>query len=492
MRAWKAVFPKEFWRICARIAGSVMSRAVDTIICGGTIVTPEQSLRADLLIRDGVVLSIEENADRSKAGEVIDATGLHVLPGIIDAHVHLRDPGDTDKEDWATGTAAAACGGVTTVFDMPSTNPPVDNVAHLRIKQDIAARNSYVDYAIYGLLGGNNLDDLGALSEHGVVGFKCFMSSSLSGRLPAPDDGVMLEGFKRIAALGKRCVVHAENLGIITYWEKALKAAGREDPRAHPESRPAIAAAEAVSRAILFAKHAGMKLHIAHESSADALPYIAEAKASGVDVTVETCPQYLLLNADDLARLGGVLRCNPPIREKGHDAALWAALQSGLIDMLATDHAPHKPEEKTRKSIWDNHCGMLGLETAVPLMLTEVNNQRLTLNRYVELTSANPARIWDLYPRKGALMPGSDADVALVDMNKSAVIDQERLHSKSRISGWHGRRVTGLPVRTIVRGRTVMIDGELVGRPGWGRDVQQSLSRNSGDQVRDRPAPAIP
>jgi dihydroorotase len=300
------------------------------------------------------------------------------------------------------------------------------------------------------------------------------MSSSLSGRLPAPDDGVMLEGFERIAALGKRCVVHAENLGIITHREKQLKAAGRTDPRAHPQSRPPIAAAEAVSRAILFAKTSGVKLHVAHESSADALPMIARAKAEGVDVTVETCPQYLLLNADDLARLGGVLRCNPPIRERGHDAALWNALQSGLIDMLATDHAPHKPEDKTRESIWDNHCGMLGLETAVPLMLNEVNNGRLTLNRYVELSAANPAKVWDLHPRKGTLAPGADADITLVDMNKTVTIDQQRLHSKSKISGWHGRRVTGIPVRTIVRGRTVMSDGELVGERGWGKPVRQS------------------
>jgi dihydroorotase len=219
-----------------------------------------------------------------------------------------------------------------------------------------------------------------------------------------------------------------------------------------------------------------MRLHIAHESSADALSHIAEAKTNGVDITVETCPQYLLLNADDLARLGGVLRCNPPIRERGHDAALWAALRSGLIDMLATDHAPHKPEEKNRESIWDNLCGMLGLETALPLMLTEVNNGRLTLNRYVALTATNPARIWDLYPRKGALMPGSDADITLVDMSRSTVIDQGRLHSKSRISGWHGRRVTGLPVRTIVRGRTVMAGGKLVGQPGWGQHVRQVRS----------------
>lgn len=452
----------------------------DLVIRGGTIVAPEGSVSAGLAVRGGVVVAIAAEGDLPAAAETIDARGLHVLPGIIDGHVHLRDPGDTDKEDWTTGTEAAACGGVTTVFDMPSTNPPVDTVENLRIKQDIAAAKSLVDYGLYGLLGAHNLDHLAALARHGVIGFKCFMSSSLSGRLPAPDDGVMLEGFERIAALGMRCIVHAENLAIVTRRERQLKEAGRTDPRAHPESRPAVAAAEAVSRAITFAESAGMRLHIAHETSADALPAIAAARARGLDVTAETCPQYLLLTADDLAEKGGVLRCNPPIREPGHDAALWDALLGGTIDALATDHAPHRVEEKTRASIWDNACGMLGLETALPLMLTQVNDGRLSLEHYVRLAAANPARIWDLYPRKGTLQVGADADLVLVDMRREGVIDQSALKSKNRISGWHGRRVRGMPVRTIVRGRTVMQDGRIVAEPGWGKPVRRAAPAAAG------------
>jgi dihydroorotase len=346
-----------------------------------------------------------------------------------------------------------------------------------------------VDYGLYGLLGAHNLAHLDALSAHGVVGFKCFMSSSLSGRLPAPDDGVMFEGFERIAKLGRRCIVHAENLAIITRRERQLKEAGRTDGRAHAEARPSVAAAEAVSRAIVFAEAAGMRLHIAHETCADALPHIAAARARGLDVTVETCPQYLLLTADDMAAQGGVLRCNPPIREPGHDAALWQGIASGLIDMLATDHAPHKVEHKTKPSIWDNHCGLLGVETALPLMLTEVDRGRLTLERLVALCAANPARVWDLYPTKGALMVGSDADIVLVDMDRSAVIDQAKLHSRQRISGWHGREVRGLPVRTLVRGRTVMCDGELVGPPGWGRPVRQTGAEAASPSTHADPAP---
>ena len=399
-----------------------------------------------------------------------------MLPGVIDAHVHFRDPGNTDDEDWQTGSAAAACGGVTTVFDMPSTNPPVDNVPNLKLKESIARTKSHVDFGLYGLLGAHNLTELEALSANGVVGFKCFMSSSLSGRLPAPDDGVILEGFERIARLGRRCIVHAENLGVVTLRERRLKEAGRIDGPAHAESRPPVAAAEAVSRAIIFAEAAGMRLHIAHESSADALPHIAAARARGFDVTAETCPQYLLLTDDDVAKQGGILRCNPPIRKPGHDDALWKAISENLIDILTTDHAPHSISHKTKLNIWENSCGLLGVETLLPLMLTEVHRGRLSLERLVSLCSANPAKVWDLYPRKGTLRVGSDADIVLVDMERSAKIDQEKLHSKQRISGWHGRVVKGLPVRTIVRGRTVMLSGDVVSQPGWGRPVQQSIN----------------
>lgn len=447
---------------------------VDVVIRGGTLVAPEGRLTAGLVIQDGIIVAIEEERYLPPSKQAIDASGLFVLPGVVDAHVHFRDPGDTDSEDWETGSAAAACGGVTTVFDMPSTNPPVDNVAHLQQKLAIAGARSHVDFGLYGLLGAHNLSELEALSEHGVVGFKCFMSSSLSGRLPAPDDGVMYDGFERIARLGRRCIVHAENLGIITRREQQLKEEGRVDARAHAESRPSVAAAEAVARAIVFAESAGMRLHIAHESSADALPHIATARARGLDVTVETCPQYLLLTDDDVAEKGGVLRCNPPIRKPGHDAALWRALDAGLIDTLTTDHAPHKVEHKTKPKIWDNNCGLLGVETALPLMLAEVHRGRLTLERLVALNAANPAKVWDLYPMKGALRVGSDADIVLVDMQRSATIDQAKLHSKQRISGWHGRAVHGLPIRTIVRGRTVMLDGNLVGVPGWGKPVRQT------------------
>ena len=195
------------------------------------------------------------------------------------------------------------------------------------------------------------------------------------------------------------------------------------------------------------------------------------ARRRGVDVTVETCPHYLLLTGDDMARLGPVLRMNPPVRAPGHDAALWAGLRDGTIDMVSTDHSPHSVEEKTRPDIWDAVSGFPGVETAVPLMLTEVNHGRLSLERYVEVASANPARAWGLYPRKGAVQPGADADLVIVDLEREGEIRAADLHSKSKITPFEGMKVTGRPVHTIVRGRVVMREGELVGPPGWGRPV---------------------
>lgn len=444
---------------------------VDLVIRGGRIVSSAGVVAGGLAIRDGIIVAIAADGALPDADDVIDATGCHVLPGIIDPHVHFREPGYEYKEDWDSGTAAAACGGVTTVLEMPNTRPATATVGALQLKQSCAARSARVDYGIFGLLGQDNLAELPQLAEHGVIGFKCYMGETV-GQIPAPDDGVMLDAFATIAHLGLRVAVHAENNAIMQRRIEQLKAAGRTDPLAHVESRPEICAIEAVGRAIAFAEWTGVQLHICHESCKDVLPLIRAAKARGVAVTAETCPHYLLLTAEDMHRLGAVLRMNPPVRPAGHSEALWQGLLDGTIDMLATDHSPHTVEEKTRPNIWEVISGFPGVETAVPLMLTEVNRGRMTLEAYVQWSSVNPAKAWGLYPQKGALLVGSDADITIVDMEREAEIRAANLHSKSKITPFEGVRVRGLPVCTIVRGRVVMRDGEVVGPPGWGQQVR--------------------
>lgn len=446
-------------------------RGVDLLVRGGRLVTPRGTLEVSLAVADGAIVAIGNPGALPPAAEVIDARGRFVLPGVIDSHVHFREPGDEHKEDWDSGTAAAACGGVTTVLEMPNCRPPTATLEALRLKQERAAAKARVDYGIFGLVARDNLAELPKLAAGGVVAFKCYMGETV-GKIPAPDDGVMLEAFETIRDLGLRVAVHAENDGIMQHRIARLKASGRSDPLAHLESRPEICAIEAVGRALAFAAWTGARLHVCHESCADVLPLIRDARARGVDVTVETCPHYLLLTAEDMKRLGPVLRMNPPVRAGHHREGLWRGLTDGTIDMLATDHSPHTVEEKTRSDIWQAISGFPGVETAVPLMLNEVHRGRITLERYVEWSSAAPARAWGLYPRKGALQVGSDADIVIVDMDREWTIRAADLHSRSRITPFEGMRGRGRPVATLVRGRLVMREGDLVGAPGWGRSVR--------------------
>jgi dihydroorotase len=254
--------------------------------------------------------------------------------------------------------------------------------------------------------------------------------------------------------------------------ETRLRAAGRTDPLAHIASRPAVVAIEAVSRAAILAEWTGARIHILHISSADELRPLREAKARGIDITGETCPHYLMLSSEDYAKFAGVIRVNPPVREKRNQEPLWQALAEGTIDLIATDHAPHAPDEKTRNDIWTVDCGFPGVELQMPLMLTAVNQGRLSICDYVRLSAANPAQIWGLYPRKGVIQPGADADLTLVDLAREWTIDDAKLQSRSKISPWHGRSVKGLPVHTLVRGKFVMRERTLApDARGWGRSV---------------------
>ncbi len=432
----------------------------DMVIKGGVIVTDTAQFEGAIAIKDGVILAIGRDAAMPDALEILDVAGKYILPGAIDAHVHFREPGYTHKETWETGTASAAMGGVTTVFEMPNTNPPTGTPDALRIKLE-AAKSAYVDFGVYGLLAENNLDQLEALIEGGVAAFKCFMGNTF-GNLPSPPTGAMLEGFEIVARHGYRIALHAENASIMARRQGKLKAAGRSDPLAHLAARPAVVATEAVSRAAILAEWTGARIHILHVSSADELRPLREAKLRGVDVTAETCPHYLLLDERAYTEKGSLIRVNPPVREKRHQDALWAAVQDRTIDMIATDHAPHAAHEKHKDDIWATDCGFCGVETQMPLMLTQVSAGRLSLNDYVRMTATAPANAFGLYPFKGALLPGSDADIVVVDLDREHRVDSGRLQSLGPSTPFDGAQVRGLPIHTLVRGRFVMKNRELV------------------------------
>jgi dihydroorotase len=385
--------------------------------------------------------------------------------------VHFRDPGFPHKEDFASGTAAAAFGGVTTVFDMPNTLPTVADAAALEAKHKIASSKAHVDYGLYAVLGEDTIDRVDELIGAGVCGFKLYMGNTF-GRIPSPSTGAMLEAFETVAPTGKRVSLHAETNSIMEWREARLRKAGRTDPLAHLAARPAVVAIEAVARAAILAEWTGARIHILHISSADELRPLAEAKARGVDITGETCPHYLMLSTDDYHRVGGVMRVNPPVREARNQDPLWRALADGTIDIIATDHAPHSREEKLRKDVFTVDAGLPGVETQMPLMLTEVAAGRFPITDYVRWSAENPAKAWGLFPTKGALIPGADADIAIVDLARHWTIDDAAMQSISCCSPWHGRAVQGLPVHTLVRGRFAMKDRALqADARGWGRSI---------------------
>jgi len=454
---------------------------VDLVVSGANLVFADLTLKADLAIRDGRIAAIGEPSAMPPARETLDAAGLHVLPGAIDVHVHFRDPGYPHKEDFASGTAAAAFGGVTTVFDMPNTLPTVADAASLAAKHEIARAKAYVDYGLYAVAGEESLDHIDALIEGGIVGFKLYMGNTF-GRIATPSTGAMLELFERVAPTGKRISLHAETNSIMERRESLLRKAGRTEALAHLDSRPDVVAVEAVARAAILAEWTGARIHVLHISSAAELGPLRDAKARGVDVTGETCPHYLLLSEEDYARRGGVVRVNPPVREAANREPLWRAVQEGLIDCIATDHAPHAAEEKTRRDIWTVDCGFPGVETQMPLMLSEIARGRGSINDYVRWSALNPARAFGLHPRKGALLVGADADLALVDLARPWTIRDAATQSRAKISPWDGRPVGALNVHTLVRGRFVMRDRELQDARGHGRSVHA---------IQDMPAPRL-
>ena len=441
---------------------------LDLVVKRGKIYTTHGFYEGDLSIDGGKIVSLSKGGVLPDADRVIDAKGNLVLPGMIDMHVHFRDPGFPEREDFETGTRAAAAGGVTTVVDMPNTVPSVTSAEALEEKISIAGKKSLVDFALIGGAGELSPETLKAIAAGGVVGFKTFMIARF--RELAASDGQMLDNFGVIAGTGLPCLIHAENEDIVSRWMEKAKASGRVDPIAHSEFRPPIAEDEATMRTVMIARATDVHLHICHMTTKGASEILGWAKAKGRKVTGETSPNYLLLTADVMNKVGPYAKIDPPLRRKEDQEALWKALNRGVIDVLASDHAPYPKEDKERgwQNIFDAPSGGVGVETSLPLMLDCVDRRLITLDRLVEVFSTNPAKILNLYPKKGAILLGSDADIVIVDPKQAYEVKGEALHSKQKITAFEGYKGKGVPLTTIVRGEVVVEDGEVPGKPGYG------------------------
>ncbi len=440
--------------------------AFDLLVVKGTLVTPRETVAADVgVIGEKIAAISAPGALGREAAQVLDVAGQFVLPGIIDGHVHFREPGLEYKEDFGTGTRAAVMGGVTTVLEMPNTAPTTSTAELVKQKRELAEAKAYCDFGLYGLLAQDSIEHLQPMADAGVIGFKCFLGRS-TGEITPPDDGRLLDGLKIAAARGLRVAFHAENDQILQHAIARLKSAGRRDPLAHAESRPIVAEVESIQRAALFALETGADIHILHLSSRDGLSTIEEWRRKGVDITCEVAPHHCFLTTEDFRRLGAIARINPPLREPGHGDGLLAGLASGAVTMVATDHSPHLMSEKRQENIWDAVSGFVGVETSLRLFLTHaVQPGRLSLSQLVRAMSEGPARTWGLYPRKGAVEVGSDADVVVVDLTREDVIESRRLHSKNNPTPFEGWRTRGAAVATIVRGALVMHAGDIVAPP---------------------------
>ena len=441
---------------------------VDMVIRDGRIYTPQGFYDGDIVVEDGKIQSLTKSSLSIQADKVLDARGNLVLPGMIDMHVHFRDPGFPDREDFQSGTSAAAAGGVTTVADMPNTVPSVTSVEALREKVEIADRKALIDFALIAGAGELSADMLVSLAKGGVVGYKTFMIARF--KELAASDGQMLDNFETIAETGLPCMIHAENEDIVSRGIEKAKALGRVDPIAHSEFRPPIAEVEATARTIMLAGETDVHLHICHMSTKGAAKVLGWAKKRRRKVTGETSANYLLLNSEVMKKVGPYAKIDPPLRSPQDQEALWEALNGGVIDVIASDHAPYPKEDKEKgwQNIYDAPSGGTGVETTLPLMLDCVNRGLITLERLVETFAVNPAKIMGLYPRKGVLAPGSDADIIIVDPMSQFVIKGEKLHSKQKITALEGYGGKGRPLTTIVRGKVIMEGGEVVGKPGFG------------------------
>jgi allantoinase len=439
--------------------------AYDLIVRGGTLVTSDGPSEADLAVEDGKIAAIEPDI-KGTSTEEVDARGLHVFPGAIDAHLHFNEPGRTHWEGFATGSQSLAAGGITACVEMPlNAYPPTCDAECFDEKLALAEASSLVDFAFYGGLVPGNLEHLEELADRGVAGFKAFMSTVGTLDFQTADDLTLYEGMARAAELGLPVLVHAENKTITDGLANRAISTLRLGVRDYLDSRPVVAELEAIGRAIIFAEETGCSLHVVHVSTGKGVALVAAARARGVDVTCETCAHYLVLTDEDAEELGAVAKCAPPLRPRSDLEELWEQTSAGNVEFVTSDHSPAPPEMKVGGDFFRIWGGISGCQSLLNVMLDEGHHERgLPLEQVAALTSGSVADRFG-FSGKGRLELGSDADLALVDLDSSFTLRAEDLYYRHKMSPYVGRTFRGKVIRTIVRGTTVFHDGQIVSEP---------------------------
>jgi dihydropyrimidinase/allantoinase len=439
-------------------------------------------IKSNLVIQNGKIKAISNNT-LPAADETIDAAGKIILPGGIDVHTHILDLVFSYREDFSTGTQSAASGGITTVLEMPLGLEGKTALESFELQRKEMQEKCVVDYGLIGSAGHNTLEFIPELAKRGVVGFKTFMIHASEEEyelkdLDAKNDFYLLQIFSEIAKTGLVSSVHAENDAIISHNIAKFIAEGKTDFQAHTDSRPSISEDEACLRAMVLANQAKVKLNLVHMSSKQSFDYIRKAKASSWDVSCEITPHHLFFTSEDFNKIGTWLKVNPPIRTKDHQTAAWEALNAGSIDMVASDHSPYSFEEKDlslkNNNIFEVGSGTVGLETTLPLLLDAVNQKRLSLKRLVECISETPAKRFGLYPRKGSISVGADADLVIIDMQKEYTVKKEDMFTKLKVTVFDDWTIRGKIEKTLVRGKVIYDNGKILEKKGYGEFITPS------------------
>jgi len=443
---------------------------VDSVLTNAKAYLNDQIVDCSIAIEEGKIFKIGKETQMPNADQKTNLKNLLVLPGLIDEHVHLRDEGKAYKEDFQTGTAAAAAGGFTTVLDMPNNEPVTMSLETLRNRMAIAERKVLVNVGFYSEFPKKLAEAKGIISE-GAVGFKLFMGCQIGG-LNIDDDQALHDAFKEVAEVNVPLAVHAEDKALLTKNEGNLKQAKKSNTAAFQEAHSETVELKAIERLLKISAQTDVRLHFCHVSTEEGLNAIVEAKKSGRKVTCEVTPNHLLLSTADLEHYGQLLIMTPPLRSKNHVEALWKGLEAGWIDALGSDHAPHALSEKSASSVWNVKVGVPGLETTLPLILMLVKKNRLSLAQAVQLLAEKPAEIYRLNDR-GHLEQGKNADLTVVDFNRKFKIDASKFKSKAKYSPYDGWEVQGKPVKTFVNGLLVFDEGEIVAKAGSGSIVRR-------------------
>jgi allantoinase len=447
------------------------------LIKDGTVVLESKPIRADVLAEEGKITKIAKKITIS-ADQVIDAQGEFVLPGLVDAHAHIDDPSFTRREDFTSGTHAAAAGGVTTIVDMV-LKTPVDSPDAAKEKIERGVRQGIVDFSLHaGMMNSSNLGNVEPLTQIGIYSFKAFMCA------PYLIDKTTLQALMETTAKVNAITnVHAEDEELSQQLTSELKRANRMDPIAHNESKPNTVEEKAIRDAIDIARAARSKLHISHISTAEGVRLVGAAKRGKVDVTTETCPHYLSLTRADVLKFGPYLKMNPPLRTEADLLALWRGLGNGTVDMITSEHAPGEADEKEIgwENIWDAWGGIPSIETMLPVVLSEgVNKGRIKIDKAAKVLAENPARRFGLYPKKGHIAIGADADFVVVDLSMEKKVKASDLHYKVGWTPYEGWIMKGWPTATIVRGQVVAKEGQILAKEGQAQFVPMRMPRRAG------------